>query len=157
MTVTRIFVFVYLGMSLIGCANFDSKERVLRDMAIGAGVGALVASTKSENRAAYTVMYSAIGASVAGAFSSYREINAIESTNASLRSQLDQFQKQLRPQLVQEGKGLFAAPLPKEVSSLVEPGEWKRYKLDQWVQDPNQPNTWYRQVEMFEITPPTPR
>lgn len=129
-------------------------------MLIGAAVGSLVGQTKENNKNAYTSMYAGIGAATAGAVSVYMNASSddeLKKENQSLKIKNEQFQKQLEPQLVQKGTSLFSSPLPKEVSSLVDPGEWKRYKLDQWVQDPNQPNTWYRQVEMFEIIPPATR
>lgn len=140
----------------VGCAT-STRNKVLRDMAIGAAAGALVAQTKSDYRMTYTAMYAGAGAAIAGAVSTYMNVSKdeeLQMENQQLKTKLDHFQKQLQPQLVQQGNSLFSSPIPKEVSGLVEPGQWKRYKLDQWVQDPNQSNTWYRQVEMFEIIPP---
>ena len=129
-------------------------------MALGAVAGELVGQTRNENREAYSAMYAGIGAATAGAVSALINVpdeNQIKKENENLKEQVRKFEKQLQPQLVQQGNSLFSSPIPKEVSSLVEPGEWKRYKMDQWVQDQNQPNTWYRQVEMFEIIPPVAR
>src|SRR5690606_31418252 len=98
-----------------------------------------------------------IGAATVGVLSvvvNSSKDDSLKSENDQLKAKLDQFQKQSSPQLVQKGNSLFSSPIPSEVAGLVEPGEWKRYKMDQWVQDPNQSNTWYRQVEMFEIIPP---
>lgn len=140
----------------VGCAT-STRNKVLRDMAIGAAAGALVAQTKTDYRMTYTAMYAGAGAAIAGAISTYLNVSKdeeLQMENQHLKTKLDHFQKQLQPQLIQQGNSLFSSPIPKEVAGLVEPGEWKRYKLDQWVQDPNQSNTWYRQVEMFEIIPP---
>lgn len=129
-------------------------------MLLGSSAGFLLGLTKSENKEAYAVMYGGVGAAAAGAVSMMINIpdeDVFKKENEQLKNQVKKFEQQLQPQLVQQGKSLFSSPLPKEVSSLVEPGEWKKYKLDQWVQDPNQPNTWYRQVEMFEFTPPSAR
>lgn len=140
----------------VGCAT-STRNKVLRDMAIGAAAGALVAQTKTDYRMTYTAMYAGTGAAIAGAISTYVNVSKdeeLQMENQQLKTKLDHFQKQLQPQVIQQGNSLFSSPIPKEVAGLVEPGEWKRYKLDQWVQDPNQSNTWYRQVEMFEIIPP---
>lgn len=140
----------------VGCAT-STRNKVLRDMAIGAAAGALVAQIKTDYRMTYTAMYAGAGAAIAGAISTYVNVSKdeeLQMENQQLKTKLDHFQKQLQPQLIQQGNSLFSSPIPKEVAGLVEPGEWKRYKLDQWVQDPNQSNTWYRQVEMFEIIPP---
>jgi len=160
MTATKFIILITAALMISACSTSTTRNTILRDMAIGAAVGTFVAQTRDNNKEAYTSMYAGIGAATAGVVSVY--INAanddeLKRENQNLKSKIEQFQKQLEPQLVQKGNSLFSAPLPKEVSTLVEPGEWKRYKLDQWVQDQNQPNTWYRQVEMFEIIPPVAR
>lgn len=159
MTATK-FIFLMSALFLTACSSTNTRNIILRDIAIGAAVGALVGQSRSENREAYSAMYAGIGAAAAGAVSALMNVpdeNQIKKENEILKEQVRKFEKQLQPQLVQQGSSLFSSPIPKEVSSLVEPGEWKRYKMDQWVQDQNQPNTWYRQVEMFEIIPPVAR
>lgn len=156
MTATK-FTLLLTVIFISSCSSTNTRNIILRDMAVGAAVGALVGQTRSENREAYSAMYAGIGAATAGAVSALINVpdeNLIKKENETLKEQVRKFEKQLQPQLVQQGNSLFSSPIPKEVSSLVEPGEWKRYKMDQWVQDQNQPNTWYRQVEMFEIIPP---
>lgn len=145
----------------ISCAsNLSSKQRIIRDMAIGAAVGSLIGQSKAENRGPYTLMYAGLGAT-AGAVVNIASNNTDEAAlikeNERLKAKLEEFQKSIEPKLVSQGSSLFSSPLPKEVASLVEPGEWKRYRMDQWVQDPSNPNQWYRQVELFEIVPPVPR
>lgn len=145
---------------LAGCSSTSSKTKILRDMAIGAGIGAIAAQAKPDNKPAYTSMYAAIGAATVGAASVYfRESDSdkLQEENSKLKVELSSLKEKTEPRLVQKGSSLFRSPIPKEVSSLVEPGEWRRYKMDQWIQDPNQPNTWFRQVEMFEIIPPVSR
>lgn len=149
-----------LVLCLTACSSANTRNIILRDMALGVAVGALVGQSRSENREAYSAMYAGIGAATAGAVSALMNVpdeNRIKKENENLKEQVRKFEKQLQPQLVQQGNSLFSSPIPKEVSSLVEPGEWKHYKMDQWVQDQNQPNTWYRQIEMFEIIPPVAR
>ncbi len=160
MIATNFIILITATLTISACSTSTTRNTILRDMAIGATVGTLVAQTRDSNKEAYTSMYAGIGAATAGAVSVYMNAasdDELKRENQNLKTKIEQFQKQLEPQLVQKGNSLFSAPLPKEVSTLVEPGEWKRYKLDQWVQDQNQPNTWYRQVEMFEIIPPVAR
>lgn len=149
---------ILIGSLLLFCScATTTREKVLRDMALGTAAGVLLAQTKSNNKVGYSVVYGALGAAGAAVISTYFNVKNDDDLlrqNKELKEQVERFEKDLQPKLIQEGKSLFNSPLPKEVSSLVEPGEWKRYKLDQWVQDPNQSNTWYRQVEMFEIIPP---
>ena len=155
MTATNYLLISFLALT--GCANLNTRNTLLRDMAIGAATGALIAQTKSNHKMAYTSMYAGIGAASAGIISAVLNIpdeDKIKKENEKLKEEISKIEKQLKPQLISQGSSLFSSPIPKEVSTLIEPGEWKRYKLDQWVQDPHQQNTWYRQVEMFEITPP---
>ena len=144
-------------LAINSCSSISTRNAVLRDITLGAVAGAILAQSRSENKDAYTLMYAGIGGATAGALSAIINIpdeDQLKKENEKLKEQVLKFQKQMQPQLIQQGNSLFSSPIPKEVSSLVEPGEWKRYKLDQWVQDPNQQNTWFRQVEMFEIIPP---
>jgi hypothetical protein len=149
-----------LTLLFISEASFAYTKKEILLATVGASaLGYLVGQSKDSHQDAYSMIYAGtfgLTTAVLGLYFSKSEEQLTEE-NRRLKTELDHFQKQLTPRLVQEGKGLFNSPLPREVSSLIEPGEWKRYKLDQWVQDPNQPNTWYRQVEMFEFTPPAPR
>lgn len=147
------FVAILLWSS--GCAT-SFKGKFWQSVATGAAVGAIYGSTKPQSKQAYTTMWGATGAA-AGAILATTfndpeyEQNRLKSEIASLNAQLATFS----PKMTSKGNSLYSKALPKELSGLVEPGEWKHYKLDQWVQDPMQSNTWYRQVEMFEIIPPT--
>jgi hypothetical protein len=157
MTATRFFILaLVIHFVAVGCSTSSTRVRIIRDMALGAVAGSLLAQSKEENKNAYSAMYAGIGAAMAGVISVWFNASEenLKAENESLKLRLDNFQKRFDPQIVQKGSSLFSSPLPKEVAGLVEPGEWKRYKMDQWVQDPNQPNTWFRQIEMFEIIPP---
>lgn len=157
MNASKLIILSLAFLTLTNCASLNTRNKILRDMAIGAVVGGLIGQSEKNNKTAYTTMYAGVGAATAGVISSLINIpdeNQIQKENNFLKEQVKDYEKQFKPQLVQNGKSLFTSPIPKEVSSLIEPGEWKRYKLDQWVQDPSQSNVWYRQVEMFEVIPP---
>lgn len=163
MNVFRKFnILSLLVISVTSCQTSNSfKESFYRNMAIGLVGGYLVGQTKPTNKEAYGYMYGAAAASMMAAgtvfLSDPSQGSPAQKENESLKEQIKKMQKDLEPKLTEQGKSLFTSPLPAEVTNLIEPGEWKRYKMDQWVQDPNQTNTWYRQVEMFEIIPPNPR
>lgn len=159
MTVYKLSIFLGLVAHLSACATFEKSE-TLKKMAIAGAVGYVIGQQRENNKQAYGAMYGGLAASAVGAYQVYQDsskVSDLHEENNQLRMKLDSFQKRYEPQLVQQGSSLFNSPLPKEVSSLVDPGEWKRYRMDQWVQDPNQSNIWYRQVEMFEIIPPVSR
>lgn len=160
MTASKLLTITFALLILNGCTSLNTRNTILRDIALGSVVGALIGQSRSTQREANTVLYAGVGGATAGTLSALINVpdeNQLKNENEKLKAQILKFEKQLQPQLVQQGNSLFTLPIPKEVSSLVEPGEWKRYKLDQWVQDPQQQNTWYRQVEMFEIIPPVAR
>lgn len=154
---------LFFGCLLLcsACSNLPYRK-TLMVTAAGAAAGTIYGLTRPEHQTQNATMYGAIGGlagAVTGLILDVDEASGLKlkSENDRLKLRLDEFQKKLDPQLIGQGSSLFSSPLPKEVSGLVQPGEWKRYKLDQWVQDPYQPNTWYRQVEMFEVTPPVAR
>jgi len=152
-----IMIIVTLALSLVTACASTPREKILQNTILAGAVGALIGQSRSEYKNTYSMMYAGSSAAIAGAVSTYYYLSKeedLKTENDALKARLDQFQKQMDPTLIQKGNSLFSSPLPREVSSLIEPGEWKRYKMDQWVQDPNQSNTWYRQVEMFEIIPP---
>lgn len=129
-------------------------------MAIGAAVGVAIAQTQSHNRFAYSVMYGGVGAAATGLVSSYyrtRDVDELSRENIKLQNQITEFEKKLNPKLLAKGESLFSSPLPREVSGLVDLGEWKHWRVDEWVRDQADENTWYRQTEMFEIVPPVSR
>lgn len=157
----KIYILSLNLIALSACSYLEKKRNVVRDIAIGAAVGVVVAqATKDTHKSGYSVMYGGVGGTVAGLLSTY--VNSEDDERRSmelerLKIKVADFERQLKPQLSQQGNSLFASPIPKEVSGLVDPGEWRRYKMDQWVQDQNSSNTWYRQVEMIEIIPPVAR
>lgn len=125
-------------------------------------MGALYGASRPEYQNQNAMLFGALGALTAGAAALLFDIDDVnpertKQENQRLKAKLDEFQKKMQPQLVNEGSNLFSSALPKEVLSLVEPGQWKRYKLDQWIQDPNDSSTWYRQVEMIQIEMPSAR
>jgi hypothetical protein len=159
MTVYKYAILFSLCLAVSGCSTIE-KSKTLKRMAIAGAIGYGLGQFKSNNKDAYGLIYAGAAASSAAAFTAFEEMQKnqkIDDENNQLRMKLDAFQKKFEPKVIQQGNSLFNSPLPKEVSGLVDPGEWKRYKLDQWVQDPNQLNVWYRQVEMFEIIPPSSR
>lgn len=139
-----------------GCAT-TPKEKIIQNMAIAGVVGAVVGATQRDYPSGYALMYGGLAAAASGAISvclyDDSDSDKYRKETIRLQSQLDQ----LQPKVIAQGNSLFSSPLPREVSSLIQPGEWKRLKMDQWVQDQNDPNTWVRQTEMFVVTPPAAR
>jgi len=149
-------VIVSLSFSISGCAT-TMKEKIVRNTLLAGAAGVAVGSTKEQYKSSHELMYGATAAALAAIASVYyydpdREIEAYKKETESLKSKLDQVAK---PTLIEQGSSLFKAQVPSSLSKLVQLGEWKHYKMDEWVQDANNPNLWLRQVEMYEVVPPS--
>ena len=147
---------ISFGFSFLGCAT-TMKEKIVRNTLLAGAAGVAVGSTKEQYKSSHELMYSATAAVLVALASVYyydpdREIEAYKKETESLKSKLDQVAK---PTLIEQGSSLFKAQVPSSLSKLVQLGEWKHYKMDEWVQDANNPNLWLRQVEMYEVMPPS--
>lgn len=155
MIATKKFVMTIGLVFLSGCALTSAKNRIYRDMAIGAVVGALAAQQKNENKQAYSAMYSAVGASVGALIS----INLYDpdSENLKLKNQLAKFESDLeaslRPKLEFTSSGMMNSKVPDKYKTMINPGEWRVYRLDQWVEDGE--NRLIHQDKMMELIPPS--
>lgn len=143
-------------VSVMGCAT-TAKDKIIRNTLLAASAGAVYGSTKENYPVANAALYGATAAALSGIASLYyydpeKETEKLKHETTLLKEKLDQFEK---PTLIEQGNSLFKSQFPPSLAKLVQPGEWKRYRIDQWVQDPNNPNVWIKQVEMYEIIPPS--
>ena len=149
-------IILSISASVIGCAT-TSKDKILRNTLIAAGSGAAYGYNRQNYPISNAALYGATAAALTGIASLYlydpdKETQKLKQETALLKEKIDQFEK---PTLIDQGNSLFKSPFPPSLSKLVQPGEWKRYRIDQWVQDPNNQNIWIKQVEMYEIIPPS--
>ena len=148
-------ILVILSLNIIACSSVY-KKTISTSLAAGA-LGAVYGSTKEDYKNQNAALYGALSALAAGAVAlslDVDELKASKNEAESLRVKLNQFEKRLEPKLIASGNSLFNSPLPREVSGLIEPGEWKKYKMDEWVQDQNDQNSWVRQIERIEFVLP---
>jgi hypothetical protein len=155
-----LIILTPLMVSICGCST--PYKKTFLSSAAGMAAGAVYGASRPEYQSQNALLYASLGGLLAGGTALLLDADDLhpektQRENEKLKAKLDEFQKKLEPQIISQGSNLFGSPLPKEVLSLIEPGEWKRYRMDQWVQDQAQPNIWYRQVEMFEMTPPAAR
>lgn len=149
-------ILILCLLSSFGCAS-STKGKVLRNTLLVGAAGATYGSTRGDYKATHSVMYGASAAALAAIASIYaydpdKSNDELRKETAELKYKLDQLEK---PSLINQGNSLFNSQMPGSLAKLVQPGEWKHYKLDQWVQDPSNPNIWLRQVEMYEVIPPS--
>lgn len=143
-----------LVVANVGCAT-TKTEKIIRDMAIAGAVGILIAQQKHENRMAYSAMYGGLGAAGAGVAGLYihdPEGNSkrLERENAEMRARID---RELGPRLEIMSPGTMGGKIPDKYSRLVNPGQWRIYATDQWIEDGE--NRMVHQDKIMELIPPS--
>ena len=154
MHVFKIWNLGILFLFISSCAS-SPKEKILRNMVIGAATGFALGQLKSENKTGYGLLYAGAVSSVAGAASVWYsdmdfESERIKSDNQKLKTELD---KIYSPSLTHESSGMMNSKIPDKYKSMINPGQWKVYSLDQWVEDGE--NQLIHQDKMMELIPPT--
>lgn len=139
-----------------GCSTFTSttKGRVYRDMAIAGALGAALgqneARYKNANSGLYAGSFAATAAVVSLLINDPDKTNThLKEENAKLRSELDQISN---PTEVAVHPGTLSGKIPEKYKDLVQPGEWKIYAIDQWIEDGE--NRLIHQDKMMELIPP---
>ncbi|MGZ3769347.1 MAG: hypothetical protein ACXVCP_08465 [Bdellovibrio sp.] len=153
---SKLLKIVLSVIFLAGCAT-STKGKILRNSILAGITGAAYGSTKEEYKATHAALYGASAAALTALASLYiydpdKEADELKKETETLKAKLDEFQK---PILLDQGNSLFKSQLPSSLTKLVRLGEWRHYKLDEWIQDQNNPNIWLRQIEMYEIIPPS--
>lgn len=155
MTASKIFFLSCVFVCLNGCAITSVKNKLYRDMVIGAAIGAIAAQQKNDNKPAYTTMYSGIGAAIGAVVSV--NLNDPDSENLKLKNQIAKFEADLdaslRPKLEFTSSGMMNSKIPDKYKTMINPGEWRVYRLDQWVEDGE--NRIIHQDKIMELTPPS--
>ena len=139
-----------------GCAT-THKEKIIRNSLLAASTGVAYGVTQDEFKTQHALMYGATAGLITAAVSLYyydpeKEAESLKKETAALKAKLDEFKN---PVLLNQGSTLFSSQIPGELSKFVQPGSWKHYSLNQWIQDPNNQNIWIKQTEMYEIIPPS--
>lgn len=149
-------IFAILTFSLMGCAT-SHRGKVIEGAVFGSLAGAAFGLTRSDYREQNSMMFAGLGAGIGSVIAAtYNDVDKkteqLQKENQELKAKLDLLEK---PVLTETGSSLFQSKLPKDLGKLIRPGEWKRYKIDYWVQDQGNANTWFRQTEMLEVIPPS--
>lgn len=145
-------------LATAGCAT-TQREKVFQNMAIAAAAGFAIGQTSSEAKNNYSLMYAGLAATGAGVATLYYsniddENKKLKEETKKLKEDLDQL---LAPRLEKTTPGTMAAKIPEKFRSLVSPGEWRLYAVDQWIEDGE--NRLIHQDKIMELVPPslTPR
>ncbi|WP_413942690.1 hypothetical protein [Bdellovibrio sp. HCB-162] len=154
MTVSRKLVSIFSALILSGCAH-TVKEKVFQNMLIAGAAGVAVGQSREEYKGTYSVMYGGIAAATASALTLYfndpdKENQRLRDEAALLRKQMDSFTE---PKLTGVTPATFGAKVPDKYKGMINPGEWRIYEIDRWVEDAE--NRMIHQDKVMELIPPT--
>jgi hypothetical protein len=139
---------------ILGCAT-TTKGKIFSSMAAGASVGALYGSSRPEAKAQNAMLWSAVGAATSGAIALL--INDPDKETESLKAETSRLREELSlletPKIEKQTNGLFGSKVPEKYRSLINPGEWRVSRIDQWIEDDE--NRLIHQDLIMELTPPS--
>jgi len=145
-----------LGFSAIatGCAS-STKGRVFQNMLIAGATGVLMGQQKEDYKTTYSTMYGGVAAAVAGAVTLYmndpdKEADKLREEIRVLKTQMDQIGE---PRLATQTPATFGAQVPNKYRAMINPGEWRVYEINQWVEDGE--NRLLHQDKIMELIPPS--
>lgn len=148
--ISSLIVLVFLS----GCAS-TPREKNMRNIIVAATAGYVIGSQAKNNSRAYGSMYAGLAGSVAGLATAYlstddAENDRLRADNRKFKAELD---KVYSPELVHAGNGMMNAKVPDKYKAMINPGEWKIYAYDQWVEDGE--NRLIHQDKIMELIPPS--
>lgn len=155
MNVLKKNKIIFLAMLVVfGCAT-TPKEKILKNMLIGAATGIAIGQMKSENKTGYSLLYAGAISSVVGAGSVWysdldEDSERLIKDNHKLKTEMERI---FQPSLKFETTGMMNSKVPEKYKSMINPGEWKIYALDQWIEAGE--NQLIHQDKMMELIPPS--
>ncbi len=144
-----------LGFSLVSACATTPREKILQNILIATATGVVLGQLQTNHKNAYSIMYGGIAGTGAGIASAYlSNIDEVQrhthEENQKLKNQLDDI---LKPKLSYQTLGTLNSKIPLKYKNLVNPGEWKVFEIDQWVEDSE--NRLIHQDKIMELIPPT--
>lgn len=158
------FSCILLAISLSSCASMSGRDKTLALMGVGGVVGGIlggVTTPDDENSSAHIAMWAGIGAALTGVTALFvydddkktkereRQIEALHGEVAALRGETS---SQLTSKELFRSKSTLEEDVPKEYRSLVKPGGWSVYQVDQWVDSGDHMKI--HQDKIFKLEPP---
>lgn len=152
---TKLYSVAVFIIFLSSCANLSFKQQIVTNMVIGAAVGLIVGAGEKDHKKEHAIMYSGIASSGAALatvylFNSDSEADRLRAQIAKIQTEFD---AAINPQVEASSTGLMNSKIPEKYKSMINPGEWKIYALDQWVEDGE--NRLIHQDKMMELNPPS--
>ena len=157
----KLLLTILFGIASTSCAT--QRKSQIASMGLGFVVGGTVGvmtAPEGERPTMHGALWGGLTAALAGAVSLYvfdqqKEVDKYKQETESLKIELSKLKISQEPKLISKGSGLFKDPLPSEALRLIQPGEWRKYAVDQWVQDQGNPNIWLHYNQMYEFIPPS--
>lgn len=140
---------------LFASACSTTREKILRDMAVASAVGVVLGQQQEFHKDANSLMYAGVFSAATAAAGLYlydpdNQIKIAKTETEELRKKLDQ---DMQPVLESQTPGTLNGKIPKNYRAMIQPGAWKVYALDQWVEDGE--NRIIHQDKVMELIPPT--
>ncbi len=154
MSAIRLCFITYFLLS--SCAT-TPKEKIIQHILIGTAIGFIAGQSRDQNKLANGIMFAGAAGTASGLASVYysdldTESKRIKEENQKMKVELE---KAFSPELVHQTSGMMNSKIPDKYKSMINPGEWKVYSLDQWIEDGE--NRLIHQDKMMELIPPTLR
>ena len=150
----RVEVFILASLALSGCAT-STKMKVLSSMAGAAALGGIYGLSRPEAKSQNALLWAGVGSAVAGAVAVSlsdpdKEAERLRQETIRLREELEMLNS---PRVEKQTTGLFGAKVPEKYRSLINPGEWRVSRIDQWIEDDE--NRLIHQDLVMELIPPS--
>jgi hypothetical protein len=141
------------AFAVCGCAT-TFKGRMLTAMGTSAAAGMAVGFSKPESKTANALLWGAVGATTAAVVTLLisdpdSETERYKMEARRLREELDLLNS---PKIEKQSTGLFGNKVPEKYRELINPGEWKVSRLDEWLEDDE--NRLIHHDLLMELTPP---
>ena len=150
----RVTIFFLSAFAFSGCAT-SSKTKVLSSMASAATLGGIYGLSRPEAKSQNALLWAGVSSAVAGAVAISisdpdKEADRLRQEATRLREELEILNS---PRIEKQTTGLFGAKVPEKYRSLINPGEWRVSRIDQWIEDDE--NRLIHQDLVMELVPPS--
>ena len=152
----RILIAVLSAFTLCSCSTFEklnSRDKTLSLIGIGAATGGIYGASREDYKTQNALMWGGVLATVAAVvgvlkYDQTKEVELLKQEKKLLIEKSEPQQKR-----VAERPATFSAKIPDKYKKLIQPGEWKVFEIDQWIEDGE--NRLVHQDQIMELTPPS--
>lgn len=144
----------------IGCAT-SIKGKILQNTLLAGAAGAAYGNSLESHKTTHSAMYAGIASAVTAIATVYyldpdKNVDSVRKTAGQLRDELDSFENRSSTRKYSQSSGSTIESfdkLPPEYRSMVDPGQWTLYELDEWIDGGE--GRLIHQDKMLELKPAT--